>query len=106
MELAEVAHASDETLAKVAQRASKTKHQPAIAGPWGSVKIGVVFMLGSKRFRASAIEPTREGGEFAWVTGRYVTAQGKPSPSQITHLHCPKGERMELVDIDDVRLFV
>lgn len=73
---------------------------------WANVKVGVVFMIDRKRFRASAIEPTRDGSPLAWLTGQYVTAQGKPSPNQISHLHAPEGERVELVDIERVRIFV
>lgn len=104
MELAEVAYASDATLAKVAQRA--TKRQPAIIGPWANVKTGVTFLIDGKRFRATAIDPTRKGGDYAWVTGAWVTSAGRPVRGMISHLHCPEGQRSEFVNINDVEVFV
>ena len=102
MEFAEVAYASDETIAK-AERRNK-----APENLWANVKPGMTVLIGkpAKRFRVSSVDPTREGGAFAWLRGRYVTAQGKPSPSQISHLHLPEGQRQEFVHIDQVRIFV
>jgi len=73
---------------------------------WANVRAGSVILIGNKRFRPSAIEPTRDGSSLAWLTGLYVTTTGKPSKGHISHAHCPEGERMELVNIEHVRIFV
>lgn len=81
---------------------------------WGKVISSVlmqptiikVAQVGAGRpfyFLVTAIDPTRKGGDFAWVQGKRVTAAGKPV-DQISHLHCPEGERKEFLHIDRVSL--
>jgi hypothetical protein len=74
--------------------------------PWARVEAGSVVLVGGKRFRLSTVEPTRDGSRLAWLTGLYVTNGGKPARGHLSHAHCPEGERMELVNIDQVRIFV
>ena len=77
---------------------------------WAGLEIGKRFKLVRKvdggevayYFTPSRIEPTAEGSEFAWVTGKRVNGRGNPI-DQITHLHCPEGERMELIHTSMVR---
>ena len=104
MEFAEIAYASDETLAKVDK--PRVARRGSVTGPWATVKPGSVILINGKRFRANVIEPTREGGEFAWLTGAWVTAGGKPVRGMISHLHCPEGQRSEFANIGYVEVFV
>jgi hypothetical protein len=73
---------------------------------WHGVTASTDILINGKRFRLSTVEPTREGSDFAWLTGRYITNGGRTTKGMISHLHCPEGERQEFVNIDSVRIFV
>lgn len=98
-----------------AQRQSKAAKKAVAPEGWAEV-IGQVLTAGSAivkvaqegagrpfYFLVSNVEPTRKGGDFAWVVGKRVTAAGKPT-EQISHLHCPEGERTEFLSIARVSL--
>lgn len=90
------------------KRATVAPVQPA--DPWGGITMGNVIYVSENSvgdqafyFLVSKIDPTRKGGELAWVTGQRCNGKGKPL-AQVSMLHCPDGMRMELLHIDHVKL--
>lgn len=84
------------------KNATVTLHADTFQTQWNGVEIGKRFKVDDNGdryyFVASRIEPTADDSEFAWVTGTRVNGRGKPI-EQITHRHCPDGERMELIHV-------
>lgn len=107
-ELRRLAHTELSTGSRLMRKAEiisalRAYRTSAAKDPWAAFQTPGVLRINGVRFMASAIEPTAEGSEYAWVTGMWVTASGKPS-KQIFHQHCPPGERMELVHISTVQV--
>lgn len=121
MDFAEIAEASDKTIQKavdkmateMASRVIKQRRKaaavpaetqtPEVTG-WAQVKSGSLLIVGARKFLAMTIDPTRKGGEFAWVTGYWMSRDGKKRTQQISHLHCTNGQRMELMNIGLVQV--
>lgn len=120
MDFAEIAEANDKTIQKAVDRmatemASRViKKRRAAVVPaeaetpevkaWSQVKAGSLLTVGARKFLAMTIDPTRKGGEFAWVTGYWMSRDGKKRTQQISHLHCTNGQRMELMNIGLVQV--
>lgn len=81
-------------------------HTPITLDLWERVTPGSVILVDGKRFRLAMVDPTTTDSPYAWLTGLYVTANGKPARGSVEHLHIGNGEREEFVHIDQVRVFV
>lgn len=92
--------------AYVSNDGSAVQAEPEITNLWAEVKPGSVMLLGGKRFRLAVVDPTTTDSPYAWLTGLYVTANGKPARGSVEHLHVGNGEREEFVHIDQVRVFI
>lgn len=85
--------------------ATVTLNAVTLMTEWGprSIEVGKRFKVNRKAteevyyFIASKIEPTAPDSNCAWVTGKRVNARGDVRKDMMTHLHCPEGERMELI---------